>query len=274
MAGVRSESPNTTWQPQHSGDNLDVLPPPPQIPPLQEFISRGTSPSSSTPSSPSFGLLGGQSAQCMNCLCHHDPVAAAAAAMVVSEGLRRPTSPIETGFIRESGLPNGLTDGLSGGFVRWSGCSSSGGSGFRPMPVQAEMRAGFAWGQPAPGTCPVNPFFSGPQSTFLNAPPPNMPLRRPKYVRNYLIWAFVMASKTSIFIAVCFSLQKIKFTFCVFCKNNGEDESYYLSHTLKDDDGRVVCPILSNYTCPICLATGPVAHTIKYCPQNKVKESM
>ena len=27
--------------------------------------------------------------------------------------------------------------------------------------------------------------------------------------------------------------QKVKYNFCVFCKNNGEDESYYLSHTLK-----------------------------------------
>lgn len=63
--------------------------------------------------------------------------------------------------------------------------------------------------------------------------------------------------------------QKIKFDFCVFCRNNGEDESYFLSHTLKDDYGQVICPILHNYTCPICGATGRVSHTIKYCPQNK-----
>ena len=45
---------------------------------------------------------------------------------------------------------------------------------------------------------------------------------------------------------------------------------YYLSHTLKNDDGLVTCPVLSAYICPICGATGPVAHTIKYCPNNKV----
>jgi protein nanos 1 len=55
---------------------------------------------------------------------------------------------------------------------------------------------------------------------------------------------------------------------CVFCKNNGEMESVYASHILKDDDGRVLCPILRAYTCPICGDSGDTAHTIKYCPQN------
>jgi len=61
----------------------------------------------------------------------------------------------------------------------------------------------------------------------------------------------------------------VKYNFCVFCKNNGEDEAYYLSHTLKDDFGRVRCPVLFNYICPICGATGAVSHTIRYCPDNK-----
>jgi len=67
--------------------------------------------------------------------------------------------------------------------------------------------------------------------------------------------------------------QKVKYNFCVFCKNNGEDESYYLSHTLKDDNGRVTCPILYKYKCPICHATGPISHTIRYCPHNKGQAS-
>jgi len=67
--------------------------------------------------------------------------------------------------------------------------------------------------------------------------------------------------------------QKVKYNFCVFCKNNGEDESYYLSHTLKDDNGRVTCPILYKYKCPICHSTGPVSHTIRYCPHNKGQDS-
>lgn len=65
------------------------------------------------------------------------------------------------------------------------------------------------------------------------------------------------------------SCQKVKYNFCVFCKNNGEDERFYLSHTLKDDNGYISCPILYNYKCPICGATGHVSHTIRYCPQNR-----
>lgn len=60
-----------------------------------------------------------------------------------------------------------------------------------------------------------------------------------------------------------------QYNFCVFCKNNGEDEKFYMTHTLKDDNGLVRCPVLCNYVCPICAATGKVAHTIRYCPKNK-----
>ncbi|EDV22801.1 uncharacterized protein TRIADDRAFT_9546, partial [Trichoplax adhaerens] len=53
---------------------------------------------------------------------------------------------------------------------------------------------------------------------------------------------------------------------CVFCRNNGEHEDVYTSHQLKDADGKITCPILKAYTCPICGATGENSHTIKYCP--------
>ncbi|KAL6446467.1 hypothetical protein ACFW04_001198 [Cataglyphis niger] len=56
-------------------------------------------------------------------------------------------------------------------------------------------------------------------------------------------------------------------TECVFCRNNGEEEAYYRKHLLKDIDGRIVCPVLRAYTCPICGASGDVAHTVKYCPK-------
>nr|AHI50302.1 nanos-2 [Nanomia bijuga] len=56
---------------------------------------------------------------------------------------------------------------------------------------------------------------------------------------------------------------------CVFCRNNGESESVYTSHVLKDSDGRTSCPILRAYTCPICKANGDTSHTIKYCPMNQ-----
>lgn len=54
---------------------------------------------------------------------------------------------------------------------------------------------------------------------------------------------------------------------CVFCKNNGEE---YLSHTTKDAKGKVLCPKLWAYSCPICGACGDNAHTIKYCPKKPI----
>ena len=58
------------------------------------------------------------------------------------------------------------------------------------------------------------------------------------------------------------------FQVCVFCRNNGESESFYTSHYLKDSEGKVTCPVLRAYTCPLCGANGDAAHTIKYCPEN------
>ncbi|XP_045536658.1 nanos homolog 3-like [Papilio machaon] len=56
---------------------------------------------------------------------------------------------------------------------------------------------------------------------------------------------------------------------CVFCKNNGESTAWYRSHMIKDRKGRVVCPILRAFRCPICGASGSRAHTPKHCPVNK-----
>ncbi|CAC5383367.1 NANOS1 [Mytilus coruscus] len=61
--------------------------------------------------------------------------------------------------------------------------------------------------------------------------------------------------------------KKIK-TFCVFCKNNKESSPVYNSHVLKDPNGKVLCPVLRKYTCPVCGSNGDNAHTVKYCPQN------
>lgn len=57
-------------------------------------------------------------------------------------------------------------------------------------------------------------------------------------------------------------------TVCVFCKNNGERVAVYSSHILKDETGKVRCPVLRKYTCPLCGVTGDSAHTIRYCPKS------
>ena len=60
--------------------------------------------------------------------------------------------------------------------------------------------------------------------------------------------------------------RKRTYKVCVFCRNNGEDIAIYSCHQLKDNTGRVTCPILYCYTCPKCGANKENAHTLRYCP--------
>lgn len=57
---------------------------------------------------------------------------------------------------------------------------------------------------------------------------------------------------------------------CVFCENNNEPEALVNSHSVRDAYGRVLCPKLRTYVCPICGASGDSAHTIKYCPKKPI----
>lgn len=60
-----------------------------------------------------------------------------------------------------------------------------------------------------------------------------------------------------------------KIVHCSFCKSNNESEEIYMSHSLKDSNGRVTCPILKLHKCPICNESGENAHTITYCKEYK-----
>ncbi|KAM8924759.1 nanos homolog 1 [Pelodytes ibericus] len=53
---------------------------------------------------------------------------------------------------------------------------------------------------------------------------------------------------------------------CGFCRNNREAAEIYTTHCLKGPDGRILCPVLRMYTCPLCGANGDRAHTLRYCP--------
>ena len=54
---------------------------------------------------------------------------------------------------------------------------------------------------------------------------------------------------------------------CAFCKNNKETPEQYKSHVLKNPEGKVSCPVLRQYDCPICHnGGGDYAHTVRYCP--------
>jgi len=63
--------------------------------------------------------------------------------------------------------------------------------------------------------------------------------------------------------------------FCRFCQTNGDPPEVYQNHSLRSDDGRVTCPVLREYNCPICHnGGGDFAHTVKYCPMaRKAKPS-
>ena len=71
------------------------------------------------------------------------------------------------------------------------------------------------------------------------------------------------------FLATSFKHSNLNVT-CAFCKNNGEPHHIYTSHLMKNAKGKVTCPLLKIYVCPICGETGDSAHTITYCKKYKL----
>ncbi|XP_052373298.1 anti-sigma-I factor RsgI2-like [Oncorhynchus keta] len=54
--------------------------------------------------------------------------------------------------------------------------------------------------------------------------------------------------------------------FCSFCKYNGQPESVFLSHSIKNQDGDMMCRYLQLSLCPLCGVTGAQAATKHHCP--------
>ena len=57
--------------------------------------------------------------------------------------------------------------------------------------------------------------------------------------------------------------------FCKVCKDAGKSEQEYTNHSVRNNQGKVLCPTLLNQSCKYCKNTG---HTVKYCEVLKLKE--
>jgi hypothetical protein len=65
----------------------------------------------------------------------------------------------------------------------------------------------------------------------------------------------------------------LKKSFCKVCCDAGKSESEYTNHCVKNNTGKVICPILLNQLCRYCSKKG---HTVSYCPvmaKNKKRET-
>uniref|UniRef100_A0A1I7YSD0 Nanos-type domain-containing protein n=1 Tax=Steinernema glaseri TaxID=37863 RepID=A0A1I7YSD0_9BILA len=60
---------------------------------------------------------------------------------------------------------------------------------------------------------------------------------------------------------------------CSLCLAKGESEESASSHSLRDSNGRAICPALRRQVCALCGATEANAHNQYFCPQNKFERT-
>lgn len=62
--------------------------------------------------------------------------------------------------------------------------------------------------------------------------------------------------------------------FCSYCRKIGGHRFLYEDHQLKNEDGKILCPILKEDGCFLCDATGDKVHLPKECPKNSVNTNL
>ncbi|CAD5224470.1 unnamed protein product [Bursaphelenchus okinawaensis] len=129
-----------------------------------------------------------------------------------------------------------------------------------------------------PITAPLSPTsdYSSPTSpnTFQFPSPalPVSPTTRTKQVFDFNLNSFAADFATKTLLSD--SRKKHHNTFCGFCYNNARvngcdvtGQGRWLEHNLRDANGRVTCPCLRMFQCPICGGSGDDAHTQRHCPK-------
>ena len=120
------------------------------------------------------------------------------------------------------------------------------------------MNAGQAYQRNTPSAGPCQPSYAKPHASKL-----------PKRSDQIDMSSFIRMAEIK-------RANGARMKLCTFCRSNDETEAVYRSHSLKDANDKITCPILLHYSCPECGASGENSHTRKYCPvlQKRVRLQM